>query len=686
MKHTLKKRFINLILAAVLLSAVLTGCAFPRNNPNWLEMMEQSGGYISDDISDETSNDTGGENKIDYAEQLSGEKAKEYEGVFDISAALKGYKYIDQVQFISEKEILFLTYDVDKVAICLYDIFEGKSDILLETKNSEELFDLLIYPDFSAILSYNIKEDIEIVFYKNLKENKDSCFKIKSNLDTESNYVSYLGKLTYIKDNSVYSINNDTKQTEKIVDVTFKTDDIFLESTEDCLYITSYKYNEENGKEENHLHILNTEFQVTSSIDITGYILLQDDNLTILSSDKPDFFYIINSEKINSTNFLKLKSDYEEPIWADNSCFITSQNDPECIVRVYDNEEQSCISEFRFNKKNSSIGYSALSKDKRLLAVSFYKSGKTEEEDELYFYLIILDNKEPPEGKYTYDETNYDNLTEQGKRAYDLGKEYGVEINLYDEAVEADYDPYFPVVLNNEKVIKDSLDRLENVLEKFPEGFFKELCSGYFSDMIINLTGTIESDSDEEVASARAFYYVDEDYNHIIVADCSYSYMLENAFAHEIMHAMDAYISYKYYNKKNEGYPDWYDYLPKNYEYNNDYFGDDGEPYDNLKYVHEGETALKNVYFLEVYQKTFACEDRAVLFEYLFVAGSGFKEVSARYGLDYRFESDHITERAIYMCSIIRKCFKTVKKTEQAQWEKQLKITADNIEDLLNAA
>lgn len=684
MKHLLKKRILSFILTSVFILTALSGCAFPRQNPDWKEkMVSEESSY---DTSDETPSEVSNKNESEYAKLLYGEKSDEYENVVDISATLYDYNFINQVQFISNSELIFMLFNEEKAAVCLYDIYKGNCEKLLETDFTENI-NIFIYPDCSAVIIKTDEEDQnEITFYKNLRNNQDAI--VYSDSDCNSNYISHLGKLAYVKNNSVYLVNNDTNEAEKFAELPFETPGIVLSSEKDNISVIGYEYSEQTSEITDYWCVFNSEGKTIGNYRFDSKRqLLQDGNLLILSTDTPDMVCVASTKNMNISNFLKLKSKSEEPIWAKDSFFITRQNSPERIIRVYNNAEQKCISEFKLNNDgNPSIGYSALSDDKRLIATPVFSDSSSDKKiKKLTFYIIILDDREPSEGRYEYDDTDYDKLTKQGKRAYDLSEEYGVTINIYEDAID-NYDPYVPEVLKDDKLIDESLDCLENVLEKFPEGFFDELCSGDFSEMKINITGSINNNSDEEVASARAFYYANNFNEHIIVANGSYTYMLENAFAHEIMHSMDAFISNKYFNIKNSGYINWYDYLPKNYEYNNDYFDNNGEPYHNTKYVYECEKLLKNVYFFDTYQKTYDVEDRARMFEYLFVAGKGFNEETAKYGLDKRLKSEHLTNRAIYMCSVIRKCFKTVAATEQAQWEKQLGVNADNINTILNAA
>ncbi len=613
--------------------------------------------------------------KDDYNSQLFGNKAKEYEGVYDISSFADGYCCVDDILFISNSELLAVLYNDEKAAVYLYDIFDGSNEKLLEIEAVNH--GIIIYPDCSAVLyKYDKNEIQKVTFYKNLR--KSDNFYVLENIP-KSGVASFNGKLVYAEEQYVYSLDTETGKNHELIALPFSSDSCYLHSSGEYLYINNFEYNENDEEEIKNVFVYNIITGESGTFKHnTGSLIDQGGNLSLFTvQDYEDMLYFVGADNIYASNLISLKSKHENPVWVGEDCFVTQQNDPESIVRLYDTKNNECVSEFRLNSEGKpTFGFAALSEDKRLIAALVYEKTDDGKKREFSIYLIILDDKKPTEGKYYYEEVvDYNSLTKQGKWAYDLGQKHGVLINLYESAAN-DYDPYFPCVLKDNDLIDGALKCLENVLEKFPDGFFNELCSEKIWKMEFNLTGKIESD--EKAAKARAFYYDSDDNKHIIVVDCSDLLGLEKTFVHEIMHAIDTYIELKFQNKKNGAYPNWYNYLPKNFEYNDDYFNEDGKPYDDMQYVYTGRGVLKNVYFSESYQKTYQFEDRAVLFEYLFVTGTGFVDETAKYRLDKRFDITNIKDRAQYMCSVLRKCFKSVQATEQTQWEKALQLTADD--------
>lgn len=668
------KKLLLIITALIILTSTLSGCDFPRQNSDWQEKIEE---YLHNNCnSDETSN------IIDYEEELCGNKIKGYEGVFDISSVTEGYDSVE-LKSIIENKLLLTLFNKEKTAVCLYDMLAGSKNILWEADIEEH--NIAVYPDGSAIV-YNITEDEkkkEIFFYRNLLEETEP-YRIDSSL-YNNEISSFCRELVFIKDEKVYSFNTQTKTENELFQLTYKNKYNNFKISENYLYVNGYDYDEKNeSKIREHFYIYNNETQKSGILkDENNLLLMHGENISLFYTRNPkdkDTLFITDSDNLAAGSILILKSNYETPVWAGGDCFVTNQIFQENIIRVYDTKEQVCVSEFRFSSKEEAVfSDTVLSQDKRLGAVLGYDN------DTIKLYLIILDDREPPKGKYyfEYDEEDYETLTEQGKRAYDIGKKYGVIIHLYKNAIAEDCDPYFPEVLADNKKIDYGLDCLENVLSKFPKGFFKELCSGEYSVIEFNITGKINSDS-EETIDAVGFYFTNSDNRHIIVADCSEPYELEYTFAHEIMHAMDAYIYTKANSAENYGYENWYNYLPSGFEYNEDYLNEDGEMYEDTKYVYIGRSK-RNIYFISPYQKTYDIEDRAVMFEYLFVNGKGFKDTeTSEYYLSLNLEN--VNGRAVYMCSVIRKYFKTADAVKQTQWEKPLGVTSYNISIFLEQA
>ncbi len=667
--HSLKG-FLCVFITAAIIAAALSGCAFPRNNPDdWREKMRDRSHHTSGEDSSDTSDY---EQKPDYSELLYGEELEDYEGVFgiNIDGGFEDYEGIRNLMFISESELLFSLYNEEATVLYLYDIFDGSTRRLLETDRETSLS---LYPDGSALLC-TFGDIVRYDFYKNVLEDDNAYLFEKT--DEQTAVTSFGGELVYVEDGFVYTFNTETESERVLIREPFDAEFYSLVSTAAYLYVYGYSYKENGYWSEQYIYSRKT--GLGSTVDyLTGSPISTGGNLCLFEDlDYNDRLTYVRGGKTDKLHKISLKSNYEQPVWAGEDCFVTRQTGPESIIRVYDTGRKECVSEFLIKGDDSPMfGYASLSQDKRLVAVPVYRDSGEELYGSFSVCLIITDGKTPSEGKYTYDgSVDYQELTEQGKRAYDLGQEYGVIVNIYEDAIKS-YPTYEPETLTNNYLVESALDSLENVLEKFPKGFFDELCSGKIWQIEFNITGTLVGKREDRVVDAAGFYYTDYNNRYVIVADGNYSDTLELTFAHEIMHAMDEYIDMRFSFIDNNGYSDWYDYLPRGFEYNDSYFDGNGNMYSDMRYVYNGYYT-SNVYFLSSYQKTYDYEDRAVMFQYLFVSGEDFLYKYADDDLDFIIKNKKVYDKAVYMCSVIRKCFKTVKVTEQAQWERVLGINS----------
>ena len=208
-------------------------------------------------------------------------------------------------------------------------------------------------------------------------------------------------------------------------------------------------------------------------------------------------------------------------------------------------------------------------------------------------------------------------------------------------------------LLRAEQIVYDTLS-------DFPESFIAELFSdtgkGNCTEFIMCLTGNLDPTEYGSTSDPIAYAYY-TDVTQFIVVDIDYYYGMRSTIAHELMHAIDRYLSaVTDYNT----YPDWGKYLPKKFKYNNSYVDSYGNDYSDTKYTMWGTS---DTYFIDSYSKTFDLEDRARLFENMFTAD----EYSTF--LDY----PHILDRMGYLASVIRANFTSVSGSDEIPiWERCL--------------
>lgn len=245
------------------------------------------------------------------------------------------------------------------------------------------------------------------------------------------------------------------------------------------------------------------------------------------------------------------------------------------------------------------------------------------------------------------------------ERAEKIGKENGVEIHFGEDINSCPRDIYDYQVTNHVIRIEKMLDLLEKALAKYPEGMLEQLGQNGNTGgkLHIYLSGGITPVDETGIDSIG----IQNDLDGILflVLDVNSFEDLENTIYHEIFHAIEggmnysemAFFDYEVWDSFNpEGFVYDYDYQENNANYNFDYTADDTE--------HE-------VYFIDVYSKSFPGEDRARIMEYAML-----DETDAR---RKKVESPRLQAKLKYICEQIRKSYDTTGWPEKTVWEQALK-------------
>lgn len=232
--------------------------------------------------------------------------------------------------------------------------------------------------------------------------------------------------------------------------------------------------------------------------------------------------------------------------------------------------------------------------------------------------ILIWDYKSAKKKSYTKElkykekeleeeEVDYGDLTIKAEK---LEEKYGVEI-LLGKNCKSQFDSYTAKAVTNRKKIKNALNALENALEFYPQGIFKEIEEGYCSSISILLTGKLTAlDSSENIDSAA---FVQHSGGHVIMVVDIENFFIEPNIIHEVSHIIDYWYLHKGYIEKYE--KKWNGCNPKGFEYYNSYFGYEGD-IKNTTWSEEfmlGNT--DTAWFIDDYAKTYDTEDRARLIE-----------------------------------------------------------------------
>lgn len=158
----------------------------------------------------------------------------------------------------------------------------------------------------------------------------------------------------------------------------------------------------------------------------------------------------------------------------------------------------------------------------------------------------------------------------------------------------------------------------------------------------------------------------------MIAMDLSYANILERHLSHELMHAIDNKISALVQQGKSSGFELWSAMLPEGFEYTYQYRDENGNTIDSFnspEYTSSDPDSAgdKNkIYFVDGYSKTYPTEDRARIFESLFISKNSLSSM---------FESKNLMIKAQYLCAVIRESFECIDDTTDVWWEHLIEQT-----------
>lgn len=290
---------------------------------------------------------------------------------------------------------------------------------------------------------------------------------------------------------------------------------------------------------------------------------------------------------------------------------------------------------------------------------------------------------------------------EQVRTQYDknnqyIEQEYEIQMLTLEEAWEKD-DMSGYILWDNVGILDllDASEMLKEFLDELPSGMVYEMLESRGGDVEICFSGTISGDeSSGNLSYAGAYvttcFYDDNGESAFftrMAADVSLKSMLQTNFAHEWFHLLEDHIwdcemETCWSGEETEGEAlspggkarkellenwenQWIGISPEDgyfYEYN------ESLAYDEEKgiYVYVNEADVDDVYFIDAYSRTFPKEDRARIFEHLYMAGLTGEE------FPWGFESVHIRQKAVYLCQLLRSCYPSVDTPEKNIWEQGL--------------
>lgn len=247
---------------------------------------------------------------------------------------------------------------------------------------------------------------------------------------------------------------------------------------------------------------------------------------------------------------------------------------------------------------------------------------------------------------YSRENPDYDGLAACSLLAQEIGQKHGIEVLIYRDAVEQqpwDYDLEYEYQV---PVLRRELERLDQRLDHFPDGFLQTLCEKFTALKICIVRSAVGSPASGSLTAVNAIQFRDG-YDAYIVLTTDHN--TEYALYHELCHLMDTVIL-----AGSTAYDRWEALNPLGFQYDNDYLANRNR--DGSAWLVEGQE-----YFVDTYAMSYAKEDRARILEYAMTEGNA-----------QRFASPHLQKKLKLLCTGIREAFGLEKSTETFLWEQYL--------------
>ena len=249
--------------------------------------------------------------------------------------------------------------------------------------------------------------------------------------------------------------------------------------------------------------------------------------------------------------------------------------------------------------------------------------------------------------------------------ADELQERFGVQILFSGACAEPCADGDFAVHTTDSlslryetQTVYNALNKLEQTLSAYPEGFFSEFKDDTTMGVRILLVSTIDS----SYGVVAYEFFAGGWFN--IVYDVNYESTVTANLNHELWHAIEEKLNFIDGVWLDETL--WSSFNPDDFVYSEEY----ETHYDNSsEYVYYTEYEPERIYFIDTYSKTFAKEDRARIMEYA---------MSYPYFMERLQHSEAIMQKLSYLSVVLRENFDSSSWPETTLWEEYLpEMTAE---------
>ncbi|MDD4079942.1 MAG: hypothetical protein PHP02_00835 [Eubacteriales bacterium] len=289
------------------------------------------------------------------------------------------------------------------------------------------------------------------------------------------------------------------------------------------------------------------------------------------------------------------------------------------------------------------------------------------------FGLYLWDYRQSPHSAPAgMAQTTISGLREENDALASLIEEYGIRVNIRQAGARFVNDTYYGQVLDEEPALAVSLMSIKEQLDRLPPGMLQETLTPGYDHLAVYLSGPIGTRGVDGLIAPGGFASMHGNERYIALGGA-------RSLAHELMHLFEDRLAMPAETVGRDLLSDWIFLCPpgaENSGFYYDYHDEDGLELSDTRYTFDDPEAWENpedAWFIDAYSRTFPLEDRARIFESLFLAGDELPEA---------FNSPHIMRKAQYLCAILRERYESLKDAPPLYWERH--ITPVPYEDFLD--
>ena len=242
---------------------------------------------------------------------------------------------------------------------------------------------------------------------------------------------------------------------------------------------------------------------------------------------------------------------------------------------------------------------------------------------------------------YTPDDPDTDGFAEIQKKADELGKKFGVEILIWEDAAKTAPKNKTFTQEHMTQLYAHYLSQMEQVLGEFHKTMFTKTSTDKLQIALLN---QIEGEDLPDGINCLQFWNGSTP----VVA-----ITLGEDFVSDLYHGLYLYMEARILSKSSALY-EWHKYNPSKFDYDNDYIA-------NSKRTDTTYLTGKKPYFIDLFSMSYAKEDRATIFEYACMPGN--EEI---------FKSSAIQKKLQRICKGIREAYGLKKVETEFLWEQYL--------------